>query len=118
MESRGRLSAPVARKRRVHFHAFMQEVHKRLHAARQSHTQDAIAPVAKAIAKDARLLCLDEMQVTDIADAMIVGRLFEGLIAQGHPPYFTGQIVTIREQLAQQGATPAPAPQAPPAKLP
>ncbi|WP_417269010.1 cell division protein ZapE [Celeribacter sp.] len=69
--------------RRVHFHAFMQEVQAGIHAARQKGVEDAIAPVVEQVAKDIRLLCFDEMQITDIADAMIVGRVFEGLFKRG-----------------------------------
>lgn len=69
--------------RRVHFHAFMQEVQGALHEARKNGADDAIAPVAAAIAKDIRILAFDEMQITDIADAMIVGRLFEKLNEEG-----------------------------------
>jgi len=68
-------------RRRLHFHAFMNEVHDLIAAARHEFPGDPIPHVARRLAERARLLCLDELTVTDIADAMILGRLFEGLFA-------------------------------------
>jgi len=77
IESEGELIAPIKRRRkRCHFHEFMLDVHQRIHAYKLLHPRgNPIPPVAAALAKEARLLCFDEMQITDIADAMIVKQI-------------------------------------------
>jgi cell division protein ZapE len=70
-------------KRRVHFAEFMLEAHGRLRKAREREEGDPIEPVAEQVAAEAKLLCFDEMQVTNPADAMILSRLFAKLLAEG-----------------------------------
>jgi cell division protein ZapE len=82
-------ASPVQRKRRAHFHEFMIDVHDRVHGFRQKMKvgeyagEDPIELTAKALAREAWLLCFDEFHVTDIADAMILGRLFAQLFERG-----------------------------------
>jgi len=88
-------TAPAETARRTHFHVFMGEIHRLIGAWRtgdaaarkarfgQHKGDDPIPPVADVVAASSRLLCFDEFQVTDIADAMILGRLFEALFARG-----------------------------------
>lgn len=80
---------PNKAKRRVHFHEFMADVQERIYAHRQAFKEgktkeeDPIPPVARALASEASVLCFDEFSVTDIADAMILGRVFKGLYEAG-----------------------------------
>ena len=82
-------AAPTEPKRRVHFHDFMLDVHARIHAERLAAREgrgahgDVIPAIGDQLAREASLLCFDEFHVTDIADAMILGRLFERLFAAG-----------------------------------
>jgi cell division protein ZapE len=76
-------SAPVANKRRVHFHAFMLDAHARIERERRARAPEPVAKVAADLAADAALLCFDEFQVNDIADAMILERLFRAMLEAG-----------------------------------
>jgi cell division protein ZapE len=73
----------IERKRRVHFHEFMIEVHSRIAEERKKEAGDPLAPIAKALAEELRLLAFDEMVINNTADAMILSRLFTAMMAEG-----------------------------------
>jgi cell division protein ZapE len=95
-------AAPVTAKRRAHFHVFMADVHARIHEWRQRLKRgevkeaDPIPPVAAAIAEEAKLISFDEFAVTDIADAMILGRLFTALFGLGVTVVATSNVAPDR----------------------
>src|SRR5947208_16579412 len=76
-------AVPIERKRRVHFHAFMLDVHDRIEQERRAHSEEPVAKVAADLASEAALLCFDEFQVNDIADAVILEPLFRALLEAG-----------------------------------
>jgi protein AFG1 len=77
-------SVPVERKTRVHFHKFMLDIHKKMHKLRKSgNHQDPIPLIADELLSSSWLLCFDEFQVTDVADALILRRLFSALLERG-----------------------------------
>jgi cell division protein ZapE len=104
-------NVPDIRKRRVHFHAFMQEVHARIHHLRNDirYSGDPVAVLAGQLAQETTLLCFDELQAADVADATLIYRLFQGLFDSGvtvvstsnHPPatLYTGGVQ--RERFAK-----------------
>jgi cell division protein ZapE len=94
-------------KKRIHFHDFMADAQERIHLQRlafkegKSKEEDPIPPVARALAEEARLLCFDEFSVNDIADAMILGRLFQGLFKEGTVVVATSNVMP--DDLYQDG---------------
>ncbi len=101
-------SLPIEHKRRQHFHRFMQEVHAELRALR--HTPDPLALVAARIARRTRVLCFDELFVSDIADAMLLGGLFRHLFGQGVALVITANVPPrelYRDGLQRQRFVPA-----------
>lgn len=79
------LPANIIHRTRIHFHSFMQDVHRRMHAKRMKHGMDfdALPSVTADVAAQSSVLCFDEFQCTDVADAMILKRLLEGLMSYG-----------------------------------